>query len=253
MEHLIVPTAPHTLDAFNTNKNNYSDGESTFYLKPSDTLDCLFALTLFSYTYKYGTPYDSPDFIINTESLRNYAGFSRGGRSRNVKQDLHKLHFQTCYINGQETPLATISIRGTLTEIHSDYFHALSQAMKSAPHSRYTSLIHANIVSTRSRASAQVAIEICKLVERSSGATTPHIAVDTLISRCPDLEAGLHRAETNGKKRQYLQTTISRGIEMLSTHTSLYEKYGSISIQAPDTLHLTGRSAVIKIVRDSKD
>ena len=258
---LIIPTAPHTLDCFNTAATPYSNGASAFYLAPSDTINSLFVAGLYSYIYKACTPYDDTTFIINAESLRDFLGFSRGGRSKDIKQELHQLNNESCFIKGQQFPLAAVRTDGRLTLIHSDYIHRLTVAIKDnairpdhTEGSRYTSLVHADIVRMRNQPSAEVCIELCKLIERRGSYNTApvHVAVKTLIRRCPSLRHELTAATTNSRRNQLLRYALTKGAQLLTTHTSTYEEYTDLSVSLPATISLATGTDLITATHKGK-
>lgn len=258
---LIIPTAPRTLDCFNTAATPYSNGDSAFYLAPSITLNSLFVMGLYSYIYKACTPYDDTAFIINAESLRDFLGFSRGGRSKDIKQELQQLNDEQCCIEGQQCPLAAVRTDGRLTLIHSDYIHRLTVAIKNnairpdhTEGSRYTSLVHADIVRIKNRPSAEVCIELCKLIERRGSYNTApvHIAVKTLIRRCPSLRHELTAACSNSRRNQILRYALTKGVQLLTTHTSIFTEYMELSVSLPATISLATGTELITATHKGK-
>lgn len=258
---LIIPTAPTTLDCFNTAVTPYSNGASAFYLAPSDTINSLFVIGLFSYIYKTSTPYDDTAFIINTESLREYLGFSRGGRSKDIRQELQLLNEERCFIEGQQCPLAAVRTDGRLTIICSEYIHRLTVAMREnairpdhTEGSRYTSLVYADLVRVKNRPSAEVCIELCKLIERRGSVTTApvHIAVKTLARRCPSLQHELTAATTNSRRNQLLRYALTKGVQLITTHTSTCEEYTDLSVSLPAAISLVNGMEIITATHKGK-
>ena len=257
---LVIPTVPHTLDCFNTSKSSYSNGASRFHLAlaPADTF---FVMGLFSFLYQNCNTYDDEVYIINPEALREFLGFSRGGKSRNFRRELTQLQEMKCYIDNKEFPLAAVSPEGRLMVIHSTYFHELSKAMRlfaqrpdGSMGSRYTSLIYADICKVKRKASAEVCIELCKLMERRgcTNAAPVHIAVKTLVSRCPHLRQGLYDAPTNSRRNQVLRQSLSEGIQLIASHTTAYQEYRELSIVLPDKPALANLNAIVRMTHSGK-
>ena len=236
---LVIPTVPHTLDCFNTAVTPYSNGRSRFYLAPSTTLNPLFVAGVFSFVYKTCNTYDDTVFIINTESLREFLGYSRGGKSKDIRKELRQLASEGCYIDGQAYPLAAVTTEGRLTIIRSDYFHYLSGAMRTyavrpdgTEGSRYTS----------------------KLIERrgSHSAAPVHIAVKTLVARCPSLRRELNTATTNSRRNQILRCAVVNGVQLLTSHTTITTEYAELSVSLPGKISLVDSSAFITVTHKGK-
>lgn len=258
---LIIPTAPHTLDCFNTAVTPYTNGDSAFYLAPSDTVNSLFVAGAFSYIYQTCNPYDDTTFIINTESLREYLGFSRGGKSKDIRQALLQLNAERCYIHATPAPLAAVTVEGRLTTITSDYFHRLSVAMRENARrtngtegSRYTSLVYSDIVRVKNRPSAEVCIELCKLIERRGSYDTGpvHIAVKTLVRRCPSLYAAMSHADNNSRRNQLLRYALTKGVQLITTHTSTYTEYAELSVALPAAISLLDGAQLVTATHKGK-
>lgn len=261
MHKLVIPTAPHTLDCFNTAVTPYSNGQSLFYLAPSDTLNNLFVAGVFSYLYKTCNTYDDKIFIINTESLREFLGYSRGGKSKDIHKELNQLASEGCYIDGQAYPLAAVTTEGRLTIIRSDYFHLLSVAMREyalrsdgTEGSRYTSLVHAELCKVKNQPSAEVCVELCKLIERrGSHSTTPvHISIKAMVARCPSLRQAIDTAPTNSRRNQLLRYAMTNGVGLLTTHTTIYTEYADLSVALPDSISLVDGNELITATHKGK-
>jgi len=257
---LILPTVLHTLDCFNTTTSTYSNGVSRFYLAPAP-VDTLFIMGLYSFLYQNYNTYDDEVYIINPESLREFLGFSRGGKSKNIRWELARLQEVRCYIDNKEFPLAALSTEGRLLVVHSTYFHELSKAMRSFAQrpdgsmgSRYTSLIYADICKAKRKASAEVCIELCKLIERRGSiiSSPVHIAVKTLVTRCPHLRQGLYDAPTNSRRNQVLRQSLSEGIQLIASHTTAYQEYRNLSIVPPDKPAFANLNEIIRMTHGGK-
>ena len=258
---LVIPTVPHTLDCFNTAVTPYSNGQSRFYLAPSDTLNPLFIAGVFSYLYKNYNTYDNTIFIINTESLREFLCYSRGGKSKDIHKELQQLAYEGCYIDGQPSPLATITTEGRLTVIRSDYFHRLSVAMRDhairpdgTEGSRYTSLAYTELCKVKNQPSAEVCMELCKLIERrGSHSTTPvHIAIRTMVARCPSLRQAIDTAPSNSRRNQILRYALSNGVSLLTTHTTITTEYTELSVSLPGKISLVDGNEIITATHKGK-
>lgn len=257
---LIVPTVPHTLDCFNTSTSTYSNGASRFHLALAP-VNILFIIGLYSFLYQNCNTYDDEVYIINPESLREFLGFSRGGKSKNIRQELARLQEMKCFIDNKEFPLAAVSPEGRLLVVHSTYFHELSKAMRSFAQrpdgsmgSRYTSLIYADICKVKRKASAEVCIELCKLMERRgcTNAAPVHISIKTLVTRCPHLRQGLYDAPTNSRRNQVLRQSLSEGIQLIASHTTAYQEYRDLSIVPPEKPALANLSEIVRIMHSGK-
>ena len=252
--HLIIPTVPHTLDCFNTAVTPYSNGRSRFYLAQSTTLNPLFVAGVFSFLYQTCNTYDDKIFIINTQSLREFLGYSRGGKSKDIRKELQQLTREGCYIDVQAYPLASVTTEGRLTIIRSDYFHRLSVAMRDhairpdgTEGSRYTSLVYAELCKVKNRPSAEVCMELCKLIERrgSHSAAPVHISIKTMVARCPSLRQAIDTATTNSRRNQILRYAMTNGVGLLTTHTTIYTEYAELSVSLPGKISLVDGNKLI--------
>lgn len=229
---------------------------STFHLNPSPTLKSTFVMGVYSFLYMNYNTYDSNSYIFNTEDLRLYLGYSRGGKSRDIKSDLLNLNNLTAYAKGETIPLAEVHIEKSLTYLRSDYFHSLSLFMKEITSStgmtaasRYTSVCDISLCKVRDTSAVEVCIELCKVIERrgSTELAPAHIAIDTLVNRCPTLNSLLAQELSNGRKNSILRQSITHGLELLSTHTAVPTKYTDLVVSAPPMICIQGLTEVIEI------
>lgn len=258
---LVIPTVPHTLDCFNTAVTPYPHGRSRFYLAPSTTLNPLFVAGVFSFLYQTCNTYDDKIFIINTQSLREFLGFSRGGKSKDIHKELQQFASEGCYIDGHAYPLAAVTTEGRLTIIRSDYFNRLSVAMRDhairpdgTEGSRYTSLVYAELCKVKNRPSAEFCMELCKLIERrgSHSAAPVHISIKTMVARCPSLRQAIDTAPTNSRRNQILRYALTNGVGLLTTHTTIYTEYADLSVSLPGKISLVDGDKLITATHKGK-
>ena len=120
--------------------------------------------------------------------------------------------------------------------------------------SRYTSLIYADICKVKRKASAEVCIELCKLIERRGSiiSSPVHIAVKTLVSRCPHFRLELYDAPTNSRRNQILRQSLSEGIQLIASHTTAYQEYRDLSIVPPEKPALANLNEIVRIMHSGK-
>jgi len=121
--------------------------------------------------------------------------------------------------------------------------------------SRYTSLAYADLVRVKNRPSAEVCIELCKLIERrGSYDTAPvHIAVKTLIRRCPSLYSAINHADTNSRRNQLMRYALTKGVQLITTHTSTYTEYTELSVALPASISLLDGAQLVTATHKGKN
>lgn len=252
--NLIIPTTHGTLDAFNTQQSNHSKPSQLNLI--GDNVPTLLIISLYSYLYQYHDLYDNDINIFKLADLRNYLGLSRGGKSMDVKSALLGLNQIMAFIEDNSLPLASVEVSGHYVTIRSQYFHYLTNLMKikALGGSRYTSLVHTDIISAKNQSAAEVAIEIVKLVERRGAIvnTPAHMTIRTLIDRCPTLRYRLSQCGSNGRKNQLLADTLIRSTELISRYTDLHKSYHNLVITTPEKIKIDTLHHTITVVHEGK-
>jgi hypothetical protein len=245
-ECLVIPSCNGLLDCFNTKKNKYRQ-ESLCHLVTDEDINSIFIITLFSFIYHYCNRKDTDTYTIKLSQLKHFRQQTHGSKPFDVKAELDELNNIGCYWYGLEiVRLAEIIIDGRKATIKSKYFAELFKAMKyltqrkdSTHSSSYTSLISTEILKERNRSAVEIVIEICKLVERRgamSNGKAAHIAISTLIDRCPTLSFKIENTETISRKNQMLRDDIDKADELLKEKTRIYEVFKDLELNKSEKI-----------------
>lgn len=245
-DNLIIPSCQGLLDCFNTNKNRYSR-ESLCYLVTDNPINTIFIISLFSYIYHYCDRKDTDTYEIKLSTLKQFRGQTHGSKGFDIKAELEKLNDINCYWQNLDIDrLAEVKIEGRKAIIQSKYFSEIFKAMKYLTRkidgtysSSYTSLIDREILIERNRSAIEIVIEICKLVERRGALAegqTAHLAINTLISRCPTLNSKINNTGTISRKNQILREDLSKAEELLREKTRIYKVFEDLMIIKPERL-----------------
>lgn len=252
--NLIIPTTHGTLDAFNTQKSNHSKPSQLNLI--GDNVPTLLIIGLYSYLYQHHDMYGNDTNTFKLADLRNYLGLSRGGKSMNVKSALLELNGIMAFIEDKSIPLASVEVSGHYVTIRSQYFHYLTQTMKTNAlgGSRYTSLVHTDIISAKNQSATEVAIEIVKVVERRGAIvnTPAHMTIRTLVDRCPTLRYKLTCCASNGRKNQLLADTLIRSIDLIGKYTELHNCYHNLVITIPEKIKIDTLHHTINVVHEGR-
>lgn len=282
-DYLVIPSANGLLDCFNTQSNGYAgDIDSLCHLlfQEDRPVSNMILLGLFSYLYHNCSLYNYEQIEFRTEDFRRFCGYSRGGKSFDLKSELLGFNDAKFLWQGSEVKqVAEIEIVGRTTRIKSLYFKNLVLAMKALTEcelitksgftirrhtSAYVSLVKASIVSDSNKSAIEIVIEICKLVERRGTHyhCTAHITVRTLIERCATLRYKIETAKDNSRRNQIIRDDFSRALLLIETKTSLYEAYIDVQIEVVGKLSVTdtgkilvrhkGKKATIKLRKERK-
>lgn len=282
-DYLIIPSVNGLLDCFNTQVNKYTgDTNSLCHLLPQEDrcISSVILLGLFSYLYHYSNMHNDTPIEFRTEDFRKWIGYSRGGKSFDIKSELIQFNDALFHWNGSEAKqVAEIEIVGRTTRLNSLYFKNLVLAMRALSErelitksgftirrhtSAYVSLVKASIVSDSNKAAIEIVIELCKLVERRGTHyhSSAHITVKTLIDRCATLRYKIETAKDNSRKNQIVRDDFSRALLLLESKTTLYEAYIDVEIEVVGKLSTTengkiiikhkGKKATIKIRNERK-
>ena len=245
-DYLVIPSCPGLLDCFNTKKNRYSK-ESICHLVTDKEVNTIFIITLFSYIYHYSDRKDTDTYEIKISTLKHFRGQGHGSKAFDIKAELEKLNSIDCYWKDLDIDkLADVRIEGRKVIIQSKYFAELFKAMKyltrrlDGKHgSGYSSLVSREILIERSRSAVEIVIEICKLVERRGAIAegeTAHLAIDTLIARCPTLSSKIDNTATISRKNQILREDLIKAEELLRDKTRIYKVFEDLMITKPEKL-----------------
>ncbi len=283
-DYLVIPSCTGLLDCFNTSINSYAGGNSSLchLIQPeeSEPVNNIILLGLFSYLYHTGKLYDTAPIKFRTEDFRRYCGYSRGGKSFDIKSEMltfNDLQFQW---NGSDAKqVAQVENVGRFTRVKSVYLRNIALAMRAITKvdivthkgyhirrftSSYVSLVKASIVSDSNKSAIEITIEICKLIERRGTHyhCSAHITVRTLIDRCPTLRFKIETAKANSRRNQIIRDDFSRALLLLKSKTSLYDAYTDMQIEVVGKLSVTesgkivirhkGKKSTIKIRKKRK-
>lgn len=282
-DYLIIPSCSGLLDCFNTKICEYAGGTDSLchLIQPEDRpVSSVMLIGLFSYLYHNSNLYDTAPIEFRTESFREWIGYSRGGKSFDIKAELmgfNDVQFQ--WQGSDAKQIAEIEVIGRTTRIKSLYFKNLVLAMKALTErelitksgftirrhtSAYVSLVKASIVSDSNKSAIEMVIEVCKLIERRGTHyhCSSHMTVRTLIDRCSTLRWKIETAKDNSRKNQIIRDDFNRALLLLKTKTSLYEAYLDLQIEVVGKLSITdtgkiiikhkGKKATIKLRKERK-
>ena len=245
-DNLIIPSCQGLLDCFNIKQNRYSR-ESLCYLVTDNPINTIFIISLFSYIYHYCDRKDTDTYEIKLSTLKQFRGQTHGSKGFDIKKELENLNDIGCYWQDLDIDrLAEVKIEGRKAIMQSKYFSEIFKAMKYLTRkldgtysSSYTSLISREILIERNRSAIEIVIEICKLVERRGALAegqTAHLAINTLISRCPTLNSKINNTGTISRKNQILREDLSKAEELLMTKTRIYKVFEDLMIIKPEKL-----------------
>ena len=131
MERLVIPSCPGLLDCFNTRLTTYSS-PSVCCLQGDRTT--LMVLALFSFIYQNFFPSLTCTYTFKTSSYKRYLGYTEGGKSKNIVNQLETLPSFGCLWSNDTSyePLLSITFNETktLVTVESDYFQYIFQRMK---------------------------------------------------------------------------------------------------------------------------
>ncbi len=254
-DNLVIPSCLGLLDCFNTKKNRYSK-ESLCHLVTDDAVNTIFIISLFSYIYHYCDRKDTDTYEIKLSTLKQFRGQTHGSKGFDIKAELEKLNNINCYWQDLDIDrLAEVKIKGRKAIIQSRYFSEIFKAMKyltrkldSTYSSSYTSLINREILIERNRSAIEITIEICKLVERRGALAegqTAHLAINTLIARCPTLSFKIDSTSTISRKNQILREDLNKAIELLKTKTRIYKVFEDLMITKPEKIAVNKEGKIL--------
>lgn len=282
-DYLIIPSCTGLLDSFNTQLCEYAGGTSSLchLIQPKDRpVSNIVLLSLFSYLYYNSNLFNDTQCEFRTEDFRKFCGYSRGGKSFDIKSELLSFNDVNFQWQGSDAKqVAEIEVIGRTTRIKSLYLKNLVLAMKALTErelitksgftirrhtSAYVSLVKASIVSDSNKSAIEMVIELCKLVERRGTHyhCSAHITVKTLIDRCATLRWKIETAKDNSRRNQLIRDDFARALLLLKTKTSLYEAYIDVSIEVIGKLSVTdagkivvrhkGKKSTIKLRKERK-
>lgn len=245
-DYLIIPSCNGLLDCFNTKKNRYSR-ESLCHLVTENAINTIFIITMFSYIYQYCDRKDTDTYLIALSKLKQFRQQTHGSKAFDIKGELEKLNDIGCYWQDLEIDrLATVEIDGRKATVQSEYFSELYKSMyfltkrEDGTHSSsYTSLISTDILTERNHSAIEIVIEVCKLVERRGALAqgqTAHLAIITLIARCPTISFKIDNAKGISRKNEILRDDINKAMELLASRTRIYEVFKDLEIDLPEKL-----------------
>lgn len=228
----------------------------TDIITTTENVNTVLIRAVFSYIYTEHPIYDEQKFTFKLEDLRAFIGISRGGKSLNLREALVDMSKVKVLLNNTETKLLHIEFIGRYVTLTSEYFNHIAVLMKQEARggSRYTSLVNTSIIKARNTSAAEIAVELCVLVERrgSSGDKTSHIAISTLLDRCRSFRHKIDKYDSVSRKNMFLTRDIQRALELLITCTTLYQEYKDVEITVKDRITITDLKEVIKICHNGK-
>ena len=282
-DYLVIPSCSGLLDCFNSQTCKYaSDADSLCHLIQAEdrSISNVILLSLFSYLYHTGNLHNDTSIEFKTEDFRKWLGYSRGGKSFDIKSELlgfNDLRFS--WNNSEPRQVGQVEVIGRQTRVDSVYLRNIVMAMQAMTEieivtrkgyhirrhsSSYVSLVKADIISDSNKSAIEIVIEICKLIERRGTHyhCSAHITVRTLIDRCSTLRYKIETAKDNSRRNQIIRDDFSRVLLLLESKTSLYDAYIDVQIEVIGKLSVTeqgkieikykGKKSTLKIRKERK-
>ena len=264
VDKLIIPSCSGLLDCFHTQQDSSLKKESICWLTTKDC-DNLLITAIFSFYYIKTKNLACPPATITFKvaELKRFLGFTGGGKSRNLKAELLSL-CKVGYIWDQTTYESLIKINfnstQTLVTMESEYFVSIKDLMKEnysvrdkrgnilyKGKSSYSSLVYVSILKERNIPAVEIVIELVKLIERRgplSEGQTAHLAVATLISRCPTLSNQLEGKEVKEQNR-VLRKALDKALDLLKTYTDAYSCFVGLEVEIPHIVSVKGNEVIV--------
>ena len=264
MDKLIIPSCGGLLDCFHTQQDNSLRQESICWLTEKNC-DNLLITAIFSFWYistkNLACPPDTITFKMS--ELKRFLGFTEGGKSKDLKAELLSL-CKVGYTWDQTTyeSIVKINFNSTQTQftMGSEYFASIRNWMRKTSSVRdkrgniihkgkssYSSLIHVSILKERNIPAVEIVIELVKLIERRgplSEGQTAHLAVDTLIGRCPTLSRQLGGKEIKEQNR-VLRKALDKALNLLKEHTDAFACFVGLEVEIPHTVSVRGNEVIV--------
>lgn len=267
MERLAIPSCSGLLDCFNTRQTTYSS-PSICCLQGNGTT--LMVLALFSFIYQNFFPSSTCTYTFKTSSYKKFLGYTEGGKSKSIVNQLETLpSFGYLWNDDTYKQLLTVSFNDTKTliTVQSAYFQNIFQQMKirSGTYDRwgrktrtgsstYSSLVYTSILKERNISAVETTIELVKLIERRGPleqGQTAHLSTLSLVERCPDLYRRVTATRENKEVNRILRITLSKGLELLRTHTDIYDVFEGLEFIVPDKVVLS-KECLLQIKYDRR-
>lgn len=264
VDKLIIPSCSGLLDCFHTQADDSLRQESICWLTTKDC-DNLLITALFSFYYiatkNLACPPDTITFKMS--ELKRFLGYSQGGKSKDLKAELLS-HCKVGYIWDQTPCESLIKINfnstQTLVTMESEYFVSIKDLMKEnysvrdkrgnilyKGKSSYSSLVYVSILKERNIPAVEIVIELVKLIERRgplSEGQTAHLAIPTLIGRCPTLSNQLESKEVKEQNR-ILRKALEKALGLLKIHTDVYNCFVNLEVEIPHTVSVRGNEVIV--------
>lgn len=259
---LVIPSCSGVLDCFNTRLTRYYKKESMCCLQGE--ANNLLLLGLFSYIYQ-NTNRGSETYIYTFKmaDFKKFIGYADGGKSQDLNQlllDLQCVGYLWEY--AQFDKVLQVTFSGRTVTIESEYFQKIFQHMRSVSakydkwgrkveegKSTYSSLVHTSILKERNTGSVEIAIKLCKLIERRGPLQSDecaHISITGLIDRCPSLSLRLEAVKEVKEQNRIVKTGFDKALELLKSKTDIYQSFSDLAIVLPDKITIS-KDKIIKI------
>lgn len=260
-KRLIIPSCSGLLDCFNNRLTRYHSAESMYCLQGE--VNTPLVIQLFSYIYtQHFTPSAPATWCFKTSGFKQYIGYTEGSKSKDLFGQLSELSSLTYlykHIGQGRAVEVTFNEKKTYMTVQSKYFEEIYAAMKivlgnkngaklSIGRSAYSSMVYASIFKERNIGACEIAIELCRLIERRGHLEKgefAHISMATLSERCPTLHTRLKNTVPKEGNRVF-RTALTKGLELLEKYTSIYECFVGLKIIIPEKIQVT-KECEIKI------
>lgn len=262
---LIIPSCSSLLDCFNDTYTHTSKYNSESLYRLEGEINTPIIISLFSYIYiNHFTATAPATWTFKTSGYKQYIGYKQGGKSKDLFGQLTQLstlkYFYDCMPQGKAVSVELNDTKTFMT-VHSKYFEDLYTAMKAVSgtynryghktakgKSAYSSMVKTSILKERTIGAVEIVFELCRLTERRGPLKEDeyaHIAMHTLLERCPSLHTRIRNMNKKEGKRIF-RMALTKAFELLKLHTSIYDTFEDLHFEIPENIVPT-RECQLKI------
>lgn len=267
---LVVPSCNGLLDCFNS---RYTYGpEKSHYCLQGD-INTPMVVWLFSFLYIHFFNLNERSILttwtFKTADFKKYIGYQKGGKSRDLYEQLDQLSGYTYLYNNMEQGQAikvSFSQDHATTMVESRYFSELYNYMRSVMGTHktgagrktgrpaYSSMVYSDIFKERSVSGCEVAIELCRLTERRGPLKEgeyAHVSIPSLAERCPTLFSRMTKQKRQKDVNKVFRTALKKGCDFLEMYTSIYDCFEGFRIELPPSMEIKTEN-VLKIFYEKR-
>ncbi|MFC5530473.1 hypothetical protein [Cohnella yongneupensis] len=214
---------------------------------------------LFSFMYSKGDVRNNARLETTESELCSFLGVSTGGNGFKLIEKLRHLQ----YVYGE------IPTRGVFPFLQieeqqagryvltSEYLHHVLNMMLAESFEKYghraryyTNKVHSDIVAVRNKTAAVIVIELSHLIVTAGRQGKPHMTLQELVLRIPQLLAiWTSTQHRTGFRNRQLKRAFEPVVDLMREKTALYDELLDLDIQIP-RLDVTNPKAVIRILHN---